>query len=97
MAIHTPKGTLEFEEAVKRLENRGYCTSCEDIQILVNDCCRKCTSRNSFDECNTECRIYMIGQGNDPYTKKVTGGMYTSGIYKSADGKYHYSHKSGGG
>ena len=95
MAIHTPQGTHEFEEAVKCLYNRGS-ISCRETELLVNECCRNCTCRDSFEICNTECQIYMIGQNNDDYTSKVKGGMYTSGIYKGKNG-YCYAHYSGGG
>ena len=88
-----PKGSAEFCEAVKRLKDAPI--NCNNKFDLATRCCKLC--KKDFD-CES-CYVQTIGDLHDPYRKKIQKttptGMYSSGIYKDAEGKYHYAHPQG--
>ena len=92
-----PRGSQEFIEALERLKNAP--ANCKNIFELATDCCKKCPHKAEFN-CE-ECFVQTVGDLDDPYRKEIqertATGMYSAGIYKGKDGKYHYSHPQGSG
>lgn len=91
--IKVPRGSKEFCEALERLKNAPI--NCTNKFDLATQCCRLC--KKEFD-CES-CYVQTVGDLHDPYRKKIQKGtptgMYSSGIYKDKDGKYHYTHPQG--
>lgn len=97
MAIHIPQGTKEFAEAVERLRNSNG-LSRSQREDLATQCCKLCTAEKSYDKCD-ECFVGKVGELADRYKAKASAsgaGMYTSGVCRGPDGKYRYTHNSGG-
>ena len=93
--IRIPKGSTEFCEAVERLRNAGC--NCTNRFEMAQYCCTLC--RKDID-CDCEsCYVQTVGDLHDPYRKEIQKstptGMYTSGIYRDKEGKYHYTHPQG--
>lgn len=95
--IKIPIGSTEFCEAVERLRNAS--TNCTNRFDLATQCCTLCRKTQDCD-CDS-CYVQTVGDLRDPYRKKIEEktptGMYSSGIYKDKDGKYHYTHPQGSG
>ena len=95
-SIKIPKeGTQAFYNAVERLKNApANCTNSFD---LATECCKLC---RKTPDCDCEsCFVQTVGDLADPFRKQIQKGtptgMYTSGIYRDKDGKYHYTHPQG--
>ena len=92
-----PRGSKEFYEALERLKNAS--SNCTNTFELATQCCRLC-KKTPDCECES-CYVQTVGDLHDPYRKKIQEntptGMYSSGIYKDKDGKFHYAHPQGSG